>query len=125
LVVSHVQYETAILSLNGKSVVIATMQIKISPLDETVVIAYGTTTKRFNTGNVASVNASDIEKQPVNNPLLALQGRIPGMAITQSTGLSGSGVSVRIRGQNSIINGTDPLYIIDGVPYTFNCLMLF
>lgn len=94
----------------------------IGTLDETVVIAYGTTTKRLSTGNVSTVKAKDIEKQPVNNPLLALQGRVPGLVITQSTGYVGSGVTVRIQGQNSIANGNDPLYVIDGVPFASQML---
>jgi len=90
---------------------------KLSLLDETVVIAYGTTTKRFATGNIASIKAADIEKQPVQNPLLALQGRVPGVVVTQLTGMPGGGVTVRIQGQNSIRSGLDPLIIIDGVPF--------
>ena len=86
-------------------------------LDEVQVIAYGNTTERMNTGDVTTIKAQDIEKQPVSNALLALEGRVPGMFITQSTGFSGTGIVVRIRGQNSISNGNDPLYIIDGVPY--------
>jgi hypothetical protein len=67
---------------------------KISNLDQIQIIAYGQTTKRLSTGNVSTVKSSDIEKQPVNNPLLALQGRVPGLFITQSTGLPGCGVTI-------------------------------
>jgi TonB-linked SusC/RagA family outer membrane protein len=96
-----------------------TAKIKISPLDEIQIQAYGTTNRRIGTGNITTIKGSDIEKQPVSNPLLALQGRVPGLFITQATGLPGSGVSVKVQGQNSIsINiGNDPLYVIDGVPY--------
>lgn len=93
-----------------------------SSLDEVQVIAYGTTTKRLNTGNVSTVKAADIEKQPVNNALLALQGRTPGVFITQNSGLPNSTVSIQIRGNNTISQGKDPLYVIDGVPYTANLL---
>lgn len=86
-------------------------------LDETQVIAYGTVSKRLNTGNVSSVKAEDIQKQSVNNPLLALEGRVPGMFVQQNSGVPGAGVTVRIQGQNSIANGNDPLYVIDGVPW--------
>lgn len=51
-------------------------------LDEMQVIAYGITSKRFNIGNVSSLKSSEIEKQPVNNVLLALQGRVSGLFIT-------------------------------------------
>jgi hypothetical protein len=80
-------------------------------LDEVQIIAYGTNSRRFTTGNIATVKADNIEKQPVKNPLLALKGRVAGMEIIQANGLPGSGVTVRIRGQNSINNGNDPMYI--------------
>lgn len=89
LVISHVQYETMTLPVKGNSFVNATLQSKVSALDELQVIAYGTTTKRFQTGNVSTIKSKDIEKQPVNNPLLALQGRVPGLFITQANGISG------------------------------------
>lgn len=122
LEVSFVGRETEILSVKGKTVFSVALGQRQSILDETVVIAYGTTSRRLATGNVSSVKAIDIEKQPVNNPLLALQGRVPGLFITQSSGLPGSGVTVRIQGQNSINKGNDPLYIIDGIPYTSQLL---
>ncbi|WP_158542129.1 SusC/RagA family TonB-linked outer membrane protein [Pedobacter chinensis] len=87
-----------------------------NPLDEVQVIAYGTTTRRLSTGNIGTVKAEDIEKQPVNNPLLALQGRVSGIVITQNSGIPGGGITVRIQGRNSINSGNDPLYVIDGVP---------
>lgn len=88
-----------------------------SPLDEVQIIAYGVTSRRISTGNVSTVRAETIERTPVSNVLLALQGRVPGLQIKPSTGVAGGGITVRIRGQNSLNNGSDPLYIIDGVPY--------
>ncbi|RZM22356.1 MAG: SusC/RagA family TonB-linked outer membrane protein, partial [Pedobacter sp.] len=87
-------------------------------LDEVQVIAYGTTSKRFSTSNVGTISAEQISKQPVSNPLLALQGRVPGLFIQQQSGVSASDVSVMIQGRNSMQNGSDPFYVIDGVPYT-------
>jgi TonB-dependent SusC/RagA subfamily outer membrane receptor len=78
---------------------------------------YYSTTQELNTGNVSSVSSKTIEQQPVNNPLAALEGQVPGLFITQSTGLPGGAFTVQIRGQNSIANGNDPFYVIDGVPY--------
>ncbi|MES2328761.1 MAG: SusC/RagA family TonB-linked outer membrane protein [Bacteroidota bacterium] len=86
-------------------------------LDQVQIIAYGSTSKRLQTGNVTTVKGEDIEKQPVNNPLLALEGRVPGLFITQVNGIPGGGISIQIQGQNSIGSGNDPLYVIDGVPY--------
>lgn len=93
------------------------LELSLSKLDEVQVIAYGTTTQRLSTGNVTTIKADVIEKQPVNNPLLALQGRVPGLFIEQATGFAGTGVKVRIQGQNSMLNGSEPLYVVDGMPY--------
>ena len=95
------------------------LQRKESPLDEVQIIAYGQTTKRYNTGNVSTVKGVEIEKQPVDNVLQALQGRMSGVQIIQQSGVPGAGIKVQIRGQNSIRgNGNYPLYIVDGVPFT-------
>jgi TonB-linked SusC/RagA family outer membrane protein len=88
-----------------------------SKLDEVQIVAYGTTTQRFNLGNVTSIKAKDIDRQPVTNPLLALEGRVPGLYIIQNSGISRGPVTVKIQGQNSLYNGNEPLYIVDGVPY--------
>ena len=93
------------------------LQPATNPLDEAQVIAYGTTTERLNMGDITTVKGEDIQKQPVNNPLLALEARVPGLFITQSTGFSGSGVKTEIQGQNSLRAANDPFYVIDGVPY--------
>ncbi|MEJ2883301.1 STN domain-containing protein [Pedobacter sp. GR22-6] len=93
-----------------------------SKLDEVQVIAYGTTSRRLGTGNVSTVKATDIEKSPVANPLLAIQGRVPGVMIQQSSGVPGSGIKIVIQGENSFNSGSDPFYVIDGVPYTSQML---
>lgn len=97
------------------------LSIQLKPLskglDETVVIAYGTTTRRMNTGSISKVSSKQIETQPISNPILALQGRVPGLDISQFNGLPGSNLNVMIRGRNSIQQGTDPLYIVNGVPF--------
>jgi TonB-linked SusC/RagA family outer membrane protein len=98
------------------------LELSDSKLDEVQVIAYGTTTRRLSTGNIGTVTAKEIERQPVSNPLLALQGRVPGLVVTQDVGVPGGGVKVRIQGQNSIGSGNDPFYVIDGVPYVSQML---
>jgi len=122
LVFTSIGFAKQEFTIKNTSSITITLTKSASKLDEVQIIAYGTTTKRLSTGNISTVKASDIEKQPVNNPLLALQGRVPGLVVTQSTGLPGSGVTVRIQGQNSIIYGNDPLYVIDGVPFTSQLL---
>jgi TonB-linked SusC/RagA family outer membrane protein len=93
------------------------LEISNSKLDEVQVQAYGLTTRRLSTSNISTIKSKEISNQPINNPLLALSGRVAGLQITQSNGISGGGITVKIQGENSITAGTDPLYIIDGVPY--------
>lgn len=88
-----------------------------SVLDDVQVIAYGTTTRRMTTGSIAKIKGEDIRKQPVESPLLALSGRMPGVQISQTSGLAGAPVSVIIRGKSSLGAGSEPLYVIDGVPF--------
>jgi TonB-linked SusC/RagA family outer membrane protein len=116
LVVSSVGYSRQEVAVNNKTDLRIQLKVAIGTLDEIQFVAYGTTSKRLSTGNVASVKASDIEKQPVQNPLLALQGRVPGLFVMQTSGLSGTSLKINIQGQNSLANGSNPLYVIDGVP---------
>lgn len=98
-----------------------TLQPLEGSLEEVVVLGYGTTTRRLNTGSVASITAKDIETQPVGNPLAALSGRMSGVLIAQNNGVPGSGVQIQIRNQESLsglTSGSIPLYVIDGVPFT-------
>lgn len=73
--------------------------------------------REFLTGNVGTVTAKQISTQPVSNVLQALIGQVPGLIITQATGTPGGSFKVQIRGQNSLSQGNDPFYVIDGVPY--------
>jgi TonB-dependent starch-binding outer membrane protein SusC len=122
LIVSSIGFTSQTIEIKNVALGNIIMERSDSKLDEVQIIAYGTTSQRLNTGNVTSVKAKDIEKQPVSNPLLALQGRVPGLFITQATGYSGTGVTVRIQGQNSMNSGNDPLYVIDGVPFSSQLL---
>ncbi|WP_417445289.1 SusC/RagA family TonB-linked outer membrane protein [Joostella sp.] len=83
----------------------------------TVNAGYYTVSEKERTGNIASISAVDIEKQPVNNPLGAMQGYMSGVNIIQDTGVPGGGYEIQVRGKNFINGGTEPLYIIDGVPF--------
>lgn len=94
-----------------------TLLIAGKSLDEAVIIGYGTTTQRFNTGNVTSIKGDSLYGQPVNNVMLLLQGRVAGMMVTQTSGMPGTEMKVQLRGQNSLFNGTEPLFIVDGIPY--------
>jgi TonB-linked SusC/RagA family outer membrane protein len=126
LVISFIGYDTKEIRLNGKEIYTVRIALKhnSSPLDEVQIIAYGTTTQRFNVGSIATVNADIIEKQPVTNLLLALEGQVPGLAVNATSGVPGSRVELQIRGQNTLMTTSaslkpydQPLFIIDGVPF--------
>lgn len=118
LVISYIGYQTQEVASKNASKI--TLYRSDSKLDEVQIIAYGTSTKRLNTGSVATVSAKDIDKQPVSNPLAALSGKVPGLVITQSSGQTGASFNVQVRGQNSIAQNSDPLFIVDGVPFATN-----
>ncbi|MCK7557272.1 SusC/RagA family TonB-linked outer membrane protein [Chitinophaga sedimenti] len=120
VVFSYVGYETVRERLNGRQRLNITLKQSASGLGETVVIGYGTTTKTRNTGSISSVSAEEIAKQPIANPLNALQGRVAGALVTQSNGLPGSRVTIVVRGLNTLDAtgaGSQPLYIVDGIPF--------
>ncbi|WP_440697342.1 SusC/RagA family TonB-linked outer membrane protein [Chitinophaga sp. 22536] len=117
LVFSYIGYLSREVKASQGSIDVVLKQLNTA-LDQVQVIAYGTTTKRFSTGNIATVSAEVIERQPVSNPLLALQARVPGIFIQQSSGVSAANVNVNIQGINSLRQGTTPFFVVDGVPYT-------
>jgi len=122
IVVSGAEVELMELRAKAGENLLVTAKQKVGVLDETMVIAYGKTTRRMNTGNVGQVKGEEIRKQVVSNPLTALAGRIPGLNIRQISGMPGAYMTVELRGQNSIANGNDPLYVIDGVPFPSSSL---
>ncbi|MCT2561834.1 TonB-dependent receptor [Chryseobacterium herbae] len=116
LSVTYIGYITQEVSIeNAEKIFLSKSESK---LDEVQIIAYGTTTKRLNTGSVGSISSADIAKQPVSNPLGALSGRIPGLVVSQSTGVPGSSFNIQIRGRNSMAQGSEPLILIDGIPFS-------
>ena len=110
--ISYVGYKTQTLAAA------ANMQVRLAEdtevLEEVVVTGYTTQRKADLTGAVTAISASDLEKQQENNPMKALQGKVPGMNITADGSPSGA-ATIRIRGVGTL-NDNDPLYIIDGVP---------
>lgn len=119
--ITSVGYQPQVVFFEKGGHQIIRLSMAVSKLDEVQVIAYGTTTKRMNTGSVSTLQAAEIGKQPVSNPLAALEGRMPGVEIQQNTGAPGGSFNLRIRGQNSLRNelldnGNLPLFVVDGVP---------
>jgi TonB-linked SusC/RagA family outer membrane protein len=124
LIFSYIGFETRELSAKeiptGSSI---TLKASVNNLNEVVINkGYYNEKQRFSVGDVTRVSGEDISKQPVTDPLLALQGRVPGLYISQTSGIPGSYSTILLRGQNSLPNGkpvtvNDPFFIVDGVPY--------
>ena len=112
LVISYIGYETV--EAKASTDMSVTLKEQVNDLNEVVVTGYTTQRKADLTGAVSVVSVDEIAKQNENNPMKALQGRVPGMNISADGSPSGS-ATVRIRGIGTL-NNNDPLYIIDGVP---------
>lgn len=118
--IGFVSFETQV---GDRTVIDVVLQEDSKGLNEIVVNAgYWTVKEKEQTGNISRVTAEEIKTQPVSNPIQALSGRMPGVYISQETGVAGGGIQVQIRGKNSITNGNEPLYIIDGIPVAPNTL---
>ena len=96
------------------------MQTDVSMLDDVVVVGYGVQQRTEVTGSVSSINAEAIQNNPSSSFENALQGRLAGVNVAESTGEPGAAPQVIIRGTGSISAGNDPLYVIDGVPLSQN-----
>jgi TonB-dependent starch-binding outer membrane protein SusC len=95
-----------------------TLETDYLELDGVVVTGYKTTEKRFVVGSVASIKAEQLSAQPLGSIEQFVQGRAPGVQITAANGIPGSPVRVVIRGISSISAGSEPLYVVDGIPIT-------
>jgi TonB-dependent starch-binding outer membrane protein SusC len=117
---------------SGKFMLV-TLQESSSTLDEVQTTAYSQTSIRFNTGDITTIKADEIARNPVNNVLDALQGRVAGMQVTQLSGETNGAYSVQIRSVNTLAGGNNPtpqltsndntgqpLYIVNGVEYPAN-----
>ncbi|WP_341836868.1 SusC/RagA family TonB-linked outer membrane protein [Chitinophaga pollutisoli] len=103
----------------GVQPVIIYLKAAAAQLDKVVVQGYGLTTQRLATGNISTVTAQEIERQPVANVMQALQGRVAGLVISQTSGFASAPFKAEIRGRTSISDGvSEPLIIVDGVPLT-------
>ncbi|MEZ2334723.1 SusC/RagA family TonB-linked outer membrane protein [Mucilaginibacter sp. RCC_168] len=125
LVFTAANLETQEIRIAGQNVLKIILNPKLTTLDEVHIIAYGTSTQRNSVGSITKVSSAEIQQQPVANPLAALEGRVAGLSITASSGMPGSSFIVQIRGQNTLNSNLlnyspkdQPLFIIDGVPFS-------
>lgn len=104
--------------VNGRTAINVKLEADVTQLEGVTLNAgYYTVKERERTGNIATIKAKTIKKQPVNNPLAAMQGHLSGVNIVQNSGVPGGGFDIEIRGRNFLNGTTNPLFIVDGVPY--------
>lgn len=117
LVVSYVGYANQEVAINGQSTVNVSLVESATSLNEVVVsVGYGTQRVKDATGSVSSLSSKSFNKGVISSPEQLLQGRISGVQVTPSSGEPGAGINIRIRGTSSVRSGSNPLFVIDGVP---------
>jgi len=104
-------------SIGSQSVFSVVMKEDVVGVDEVVVVGYGSVKKRDLTGSVVSVKSDDLLKTNPTSINQALQGKIAGVQVSQADGAPGAGISIQIRGANSFTTSSEPLYVVDGVPF--------
>lgn len=113
LTFSYVGFKMAEEVVAGRTTINVSLQPADQVMNEVVVVGYGTQRKRDLTGSISSVKGEEVARMPNNNPIGSLQGRVPGLTISNS-GRAGSSPVVRIRGVNST-NSASPVYVVDGI----------
>ncbi len=110
-------YQTVTQNVNGRAVIDVVSEEDAISLDAAVVsIGYGSVKKSDLTTAVSVVSTEDLNIRPVTEASGFIQGKVAGVQVQQTSGLPGSGMTVRIRGASSIESSNDPLYVVDGVP---------
>ncbi len=120
---TYVGFETRIERVTIQAGQTVTLDVELNfdlvGLDDVIVTGYGEVPKRNLTGSIASIRGRDVERLDIQSVDQAMQGRLPGVRVTNTSGQPGGGVHVRIRGLGSIDGGNAPLYVVDGVPISF------
>jgi TonB-linked SusC/RagA family outer membrane protein len=120
LAFSYVGYVRQEISVGNRTEINIEMESDVALLDDVVVVGYGVQRRTEVTGAVTSIRAETIQSAPVSSFENALQGRLAGVNVAESTGEPGAAPQIIIRGVGSISAGNEPLYVIDGVPVSQN-----
>ncbi len=116
LVISYVGYETQEVRA-GENVSVQLQEDGSNVFDEVVVIGYGTQRREAVTGSVANINGEKLNQIAASNVAQALQGRVAGVLMQQTSSKPGAEMQIRIRGQRSLSASNDPLIVLDGIPF--------
>ena len=118
LIFSAVDFGTKEVALGNQTVVNVSLVSEAKALDNVIVTAYGSAKRETFTGSAAKISAKEIQNRPLTNVASALIGAAPGVASVTANGQPGSAPAIRIRGFGSVSASNDPLYVVDGVPFT-------
>ena len=118
LVFSYIGYATQEVALAGRTNVDVALASASEDIEEVVVTGYAVVRKSAFTGAASAIDGDKLGKTTSTNPIKALEGNVAGLSMTQYSGQPGAPTTIFIRGRNSLNSGTQPLYIIDGVPFT-------
>lgn len=117
LVFSFIGFKNKEVAVNGQTKINVLLEEDTNTLKEVVVIGYGTQIKEAVTGSVATLGGKDLNEVASANITQALQGRLAGVELTQTSSKPGAAMQIRIRGTRSLTGSNDPLVVLDGVPF--------
>lgn len=120
LVISYIGYKTQEIPVAGKKKIQIILKEDTETLDEVVVIGYGSARKSDVTGSIASVGGDKLREVPATNITYALQNRVAGVDMAQTSSQPGASMQIRIRGTRSLTASNDPLVVLDGIPFMGN-----
>jgi hypothetical protein len=118
LVFSYIGYSVQTVAVQGRQTINITMEESSTGLNEVVVVGYGTQKKKDITGAVSVITAKELEERPNTQFGYSIEGKTAGVQVLRSSGQPQAGFAIRIRGTSTITAGSEPLYIVDGVPTT-------
>ncbi|MEP6610740.1 MAG: TonB-dependent receptor plug domain-containing protein, partial [Mucilaginibacter sp.] len=118
LIVTFIGYNDQEVQISGQSHLSIRLTQSSKNLNDVVVIGYGTQRREAVTGSVASISGDRIRDIPAPNISQAIQGRLPGVEVSQTSTKPGATMQILIRGQRSLTASNDPLIVLDGIPFT-------
>lgn len=118
LAFSFVGFLAKEMTVGSQSTINISLEPDVTNLGEVIVTAFGTAKKEAFTGSAGVIDAKNIEKRPLTSIVSAIAGTTSGVTTTAGSGQPGASPNIRIRGFGSISSGSDPLYVVDGIPYT-------
>lgn len=118
LVFSYIGFETVEYPVGNINIIDVSLGVDAAELEEVIVVGYGQATKRSFTGTATVVSGERLERKNVSDVSEALAGEVAGVRVINTTGQPGTEATIRIRGIGSVNGNRDPLYVVDGVPYS-------